>query len=199
MRPILIVVVLAVVVCVWTVGTVVWLARTGTSRLEAVDDDYVAPVSPSPTPSPSSTASARVDVSPSVKPSRPPRQCHLAQAQADGVADDEGRSCRREEVVDETNCCPLWTSMYTCDGCEKHCCGQYHRCVSCCMAAKEPFHKCSSACRTSSQSLNKQGKYADEQHRFCWKQPAPESERPQPKKLATSPNPSVRWLKLSPA
>lgn len=201
MRPGLIVVVLTGVVCLWTVGTVIWLARTGTKRIEAVadEDDYVAPVTPSPTPSLSeSPTPPPAAASPSARPTRTPRQCHLAQAQAEGVADEEGRSCRREELVEATNCCPPWSSVHSCEGCDKGCCAQFHRCVSCCMGARQPFHKCSAACRTSSQSLNKHGKYADEHHRFCWKSLVPESEHPNPKKLANSPKPSVRWLKLSP-
>ena len=200
MRPI-IAASLAGVVVVWITLSVVWLVAT-TRRNSSVhydEDDYAAPsITPSimPTPSP---------VSPSRQPKQTPSpthalsQCHVAQAQASGVADDNGRTCARDQLVAETNCCPPWSPLYDCESCQDKCCATYHSCVSCCMSRpNKAFHLCSSQCRTSSKSLDANGRYSDEERHFCWAVQTPGEVRPS-KKPDSTPAPSgIKWLKLSP-
>ena len=203
MRPAT-VLVIAGVVCVWVSLSMVWLVVTAHRQrhvTQSGEDDYVAPtMSPSRVPSSQTLAPCPTPRVPFERPSVPPRQCHLAQAQAAGVADDAGYACLREQVVAATNCCPPWTPQFTCDECSGGCCAEYHVCVSCCMGKGTAFHKCSSQCRTSSKSLNRQGEYRDEKRHFCWSRnrlterpPQPDAKNPQ----ASTPAP-IKWLKLTP-
>lgn len=189
--------VIAAVLCVWISLSVVWLVVAAHRRgheTQLSEDDYVAPsLSPSIAPSSSTLAPCPT---PLQRQSTPPRQCHLAQAQAAGVADDAGRACLREQVVAETNCCPPWTPQFECGECSGGCCAEYHVCVSCCMGKDVAFHKCSSQCRTSSKSLNRQGEYRDERRHFCWSRSRP-PERPVAEKQQASVAP-IKWLKLTP-
>lgn len=194
MRPVIIVIGVGIV-CIWLTLSVVWLIIAAHRDRHSVDDDYVLS-SPSESVVPTRVPSPPV-ATPCPAPFEPqspaPRQCHVAQAQAHGVADEFGRACDRAELLDATNCCPPWSPLYSCTGCENRCCAEYHRCVSCCMGrTNKSFHVCSSQCRTSSRSLNKHGKYADKERRFCW------ASQVHPKKSPARPNPSVQWLKLTP-
>jgi len=191
----LIFVVVALATSVWVGCVIVWAIishRHPRDIADEGDDDMKPSWSSTPSPSPRIPSSTTTTPQPTPNPI-PLRQCHLARVQPAGVADDLGRACRDDQLVEETNCCPPWTSLYSCTDCDKGCCAEYHHCVSCCMGQpKKTFHLCSSTCRTSSRSVDVHGKYIDETHRFCWK-----TTKQSAKKAKASARPSMKWLKLS--